>query len=250
MDRQIVLYWGARSKSDLYLPELPVKWAARASRLLVHPGALGPEARGRLDRPHGLRPPGGARRLSPSLAGYQVYACGAPAMTDIAKETFVAQKGLPEDEFFCDAFTYSVDPKKTVRTTEARDTESTEETQLKIFFRGFRVFRGSLGFLALPLPAIARLRRCTFPVVVIGSASTNSISRGHWKAARCAFTCSRMDSTRAPPRPHGRVRAARTPSRWRRASRRGWAPRPSWPRRDASPGSSRSPRARCGSPRS
>jgi hypothetical protein len=33
-------------------------------------------------------------------------------MTDVCKETFVAQKGLPEDEFFCDAFTYSVDPKK------------------------------------------------------------------------------------------------------------------------------------------
>ena len=47
-----------------------------------------------------------------SLAGYQVYACGAPAMTDVAKESFVAQRQLPEDEFFCDAFTYSVDPKK------------------------------------------------------------------------------------------------------------------------------------------
>jgi CDP-4-dehydro-6-deoxyglucose reductase len=44
----------------------------------------------------------------PSLAGYQVYACGAPAMTDIAKQTFVGERGLPADEFYCDAFTYSV----------------------------------------------------------------------------------------------------------------------------------------------
>jgi hypothetical protein len=28
-------------------------------------------------------------------------------MTDIAKKTFVEERGLPEDEFFCDAFTYS-----------------------------------------------------------------------------------------------------------------------------------------------
>jgi CDP-4-dehydro-6-deoxyglucose reductase len=48
-----------------------------------------------------------------SLAGYQVYACGAPAMTDVARETFVGTRGLPEDEFYCDAFTYSLDPKAT-----------------------------------------------------------------------------------------------------------------------------------------
>jgi hypothetical protein len=33
-------------------------------------------------------------------------------MTDIARQTFVAEKGLPEDEFYCDAFTPSVDPKR------------------------------------------------------------------------------------------------------------------------------------------
>ena len=36
-----------------------------------------------------------------SLAGYQVYACGAPAMIDVARVTFV-QRGLPEDEFFAE----------------------------------------------------------------------------------------------------------------------------------------------------
>jgi len=46
------------------------------------------------------------------LSGYQVYACGAPAMTDIARKTFVETRGLPEDEFYCDAFTPSVDPRK------------------------------------------------------------------------------------------------------------------------------------------
>jgi CDP-4-dehydro-6-deoxyglucose reductase len=41
-----------------------------------------------------------------SLAGYQVYACGAPIMIDVAKSAFVG-RGLPEDEFFADSFTYS-----------------------------------------------------------------------------------------------------------------------------------------------
>ncbi len=44
-------------------------------------------------------------------SNFQVYACGAPAMTDVARATFVEQRGLAEDEFFCDAFTPSVDPR-------------------------------------------------------------------------------------------------------------------------------------------
>jgi CDP-4-dehydro-6-deoxyglucose reductase len=39
----------------------------------------------------------------PSLDEHQVYACGSPAMTSAARDEFT-QAGLPEDEFFCDAF--------------------------------------------------------------------------------------------------------------------------------------------------
>jgi CDP-4-dehydro-6-deoxyglucose reductase len=35
-----------------------------------------------------------------------VYACGAPLMIDIGQKSFTA-RGLPEDEFFADSFTYS-----------------------------------------------------------------------------------------------------------------------------------------------
>jgi CDP-4-dehydro-6-deoxyglucose reductase len=41
-----------------------------------------------------------------SLAGYQVYACGAPAMIEAAQRDFCA-RGLPAAEFFADAFTYA-----------------------------------------------------------------------------------------------------------------------------------------------
>ncbi len=104
VDRQMVLYWGARSLADLYLPELPVKWQQEHGNFTFIPVLSDP-----------LPADGWAGRTGfvhqavlddfPSLAGYQVYACGAPAMTDIARKTFVEERGLPDDEFYCDAFT-------------------------------------------------------------------------------------------------------------------------------------------------
>jgi CDP-4-dehydro-6-deoxyglucose reductase len=109
-DRPVVLYWGARAKKDLYMHELPMKWAAdhpSFSYVPVLSDALPEDAwTGRTGFVHQA-----VLDDFPSLANYQVYACGAPAMTDLAKKTFV-EKGLPEDEFYCDAFTPSVDPKK------------------------------------------------------------------------------------------------------------------------------------------
>jgi CDP-4-dehydro-6-deoxyglucose reductase len=109
-DRQIVLYWGARAKKDLYVPELPMQWAAEHPNFSYVPVLSDPVPedawQGRTGFVHQA-----VLDDFPSLAGYQVYACGAPAMTDLARMTFV-EKGLPEDEFYCDAFTPSVDPKK------------------------------------------------------------------------------------------------------------------------------------------
>ncbi|TXI85645.1 MAG: CDP-6-deoxy-delta-3,4-glucoseen reductase, partial [Cupriavidus sp.] len=45
----------------------------------------------------------------PDLSGHQVYACGAPIMVESAQKDFVAQCGLPEDEFYADAFTSEAD---------------------------------------------------------------------------------------------------------------------------------------------
>ncbi len=39
------------------------------------------------------------------LSGCQVYACGAPVMVEAARRDFTALCGLPEEEFFSDAFT-------------------------------------------------------------------------------------------------------------------------------------------------
>ena len=110
-DRPIVLYWGARARTDLYLPELPARWAAEHPGFSFIPVLSDPLATDAWPGRTGFVHQAVLDDFA-DLSGYQVYACGAPAMTDVAKQTFVEQRGLPEDEFYCDAFTPSVDPKK------------------------------------------------------------------------------------------------------------------------------------------
>ena len=111
LEREMVLYWGVRSLKDLYLPDLPGRWAAEHRNFTFIPVLSDPLPGDRWTGRTGLVHQAVLDDF-PSLAGYQVYACGAPAMTDVARKSFVEERALPEDEFFCDAFTYSVDPKK------------------------------------------------------------------------------------------------------------------------------------------
>jgi CDP-4-dehydro-6-deoxyglucose reductase len=110
-DRPIVLYWGVRSRRDLYMPDLPLQWQREHpnfSYIPVLSDALPEdEWQGRAGFVHQAVLDDFA-----DLSGYQVYACGAPGMTDVAKKTFVEERKLPEDEFYSDAFTPSVDPRK------------------------------------------------------------------------------------------------------------------------------------------
>ena len=110
-DRPVVLYWGARARKDLYLPDLPARWQAGHPNFSFVPVISDPLPEDAWPGRTGLVHQAVLDDFA-DLSGYQVYACGAPAMTDVAKQTFVEQRGLPEDEFYCDAFTPSVDPKK------------------------------------------------------------------------------------------------------------------------------------------
>jgi CDP-4-dehydro-6-deoxyglucose reductase len=110
-DREIILYWGARSLRDLYMPELPARWAADHGNFTFIPVLSDPLAEDAWSGRTGFVHQAVLDDFR-DLSGYQVYACGAPAMTDLARATFVAERNLPEDEFYCDAFTPSVDPKK------------------------------------------------------------------------------------------------------------------------------------------
>jgi CDP-4-dehydro-6-deoxyglucose reductase len=111
MDRPITLYWGVRSLKDLYLRDLPGQWQQANPGFAFIPVLSDPLPGDAWQGRTGLVHQAVLDDFR-DLSGYQVYACGAPAMTDIARKTFVEERALPEDEFYCDAFTPSVDPRK------------------------------------------------------------------------------------------------------------------------------------------
>ena len=99
--RPMVLYWGGRREKDLYLAELPRKWASQNPQFRFVPVLSEPEPgwSGRTGFVHGA-----VMDDYPSLAGCEVYACGVAAMVDAARRDFVAERALPQDAFFCDVF--------------------------------------------------------------------------------------------------------------------------------------------------
>ncbi|OIQ92576.1 CDP-6-deoxy-L-threo-D-glycero-4-hexulose-3-dehydrase reductase [mine drainage metagenome] len=103
MERSMTLYWGAREPAGLYLPELPQRWAAEHENLRYVPVVETPDPnwRGRCGLVHRA-----VLEDYPDLSDHQVYACGAPLMIDAARRDFVA-RGLPEEEFFADAFSFA-----------------------------------------------------------------------------------------------------------------------------------------------
>lgn len=103
INREMVLYWGARTKADLYMAELAGKWQAENPNFTFIPvlsEAL-PEDNwpGRTGFVHQAVLDDFA-----DLSGYQVYACGAPIMVESAHKSFISERKLPEEEFFSDAF--------------------------------------------------------------------------------------------------------------------------------------------------
>jgi CDP-4-dehydro-6-deoxyglucose reductase len=106
--RPVVLYWGARSRQDLYADDLPSRWSSEQPNFRYVPVLS--EARpedawtGRTGFVHRA-----VMEDFLDLSGHQVYACGAPPMIAAARRDFTALCGLPEDQFFADAFTSLAD---------------------------------------------------------------------------------------------------------------------------------------------
>ena len=104
--RQMVLYWGARIRPDLYMNALPEKWRQEHANFSYVPVLS--EARaddgwvGRTGLVHHA-----VMEDFPDLSGHRVYACGAPVMVEAAHADFTSRCKLPDDEFYSDAFTPS-----------------------------------------------------------------------------------------------------------------------------------------------
>jgi CDP-4-dehydro-6-deoxyglucose reductase len=108
LTRPAVLYWGCRSKADLYLHDWAEAAAARLPNLRYVPVLSEPKPEDGWKGRTGLVHQAVMADL-PDLSGHQVYACGAPIMVESAQKDFLARCGLPADEFYADSFTSEAD---------------------------------------------------------------------------------------------------------------------------------------------
>ena len=107
MPQQIYLYWGARAKRDLYLDELPRRWAEMHDNFHYVPVLSEPQSDDDWQGATGFVHQA-VLNDHPELSEFDVYAAGPPAMTDAAAESFTAA-GLPIKHYYSDAFTYADD---------------------------------------------------------------------------------------------------------------------------------------------
>lgn len=106
--RPIAFYWGGRRRSDLYLFDLAVQWAKEIPDFRFVPVLSEPDASDDWTGRTGFVHRAVIEDLR-DLSGYQVYACGVPVMVESARRDFTQQHGLPENEFYADAFMSKAD---------------------------------------------------------------------------------------------------------------------------------------------
>lgn len=105
IQREVRLYWGAKSREDLYMAELPKTWENMMPHIKFVPVLSEPLAtddwKGRVGLVHQA-----VLEDFADLSAHEVYCCGAPGMIEAALKDFQTH-GLPADAFFSDAFTYA-----------------------------------------------------------------------------------------------------------------------------------------------
>ena len=97
--RPMHLYWGVRKQADLYMLDEAKKWEKHGIKFT--PVVSDETWSGRTGFVHQAVVDDYA-----DLSGYQVYACGAPVVVEAAHRDLTGKRGLPNEEFFSDAFTF------------------------------------------------------------------------------------------------------------------------------------------------
>ena len=104
INRPIFLYRGVGKFEDLYMHDLSLEWSNTIDEFTYIPVSQNQSSNSdqlRIGLVHEA-----VLEDFKCLNNVQVYCCGAPGLVQIAFESFVV-KGLPEDEFFADAFTFA-----------------------------------------------------------------------------------------------------------------------------------------------
>jgi CDP-4-dehydro-6-deoxyglucose reductase len=106
--RPITLYWGGRTRADLYMMALAQEWAEVHEHITFVPvlsnATVLCEWTGRTGFVHEA-----VMQDFPDMSGYQVYACGAPIVVESARRDFIGLCRLAEEEFFADSFLSEAD---------------------------------------------------------------------------------------------------------------------------------------------
>lgn len=102
LKRDMILYWGVRRPSDLYLPELPRQWAREHANFRFVPVVSDPAPEDHWEGRTGLVHEAILQDF-PDLSGHQIYACGSVKMVEAAHPAFLA-RGMVQDDCFSDAF--------------------------------------------------------------------------------------------------------------------------------------------------
>ena len=102
--RSMCLYWGARTPPELYLRELPQRWAAECALdfmpVISDAAAAAGERAGLVHE--------AVLEDHAELSAFDVYMSGPPALIDAGRRSFV-QAGLPEERLYYDSFDYAPD---------------------------------------------------------------------------------------------------------------------------------------------
>ncbi|HPP47329.1 MAG TPA: FAD-binding oxidoreductase [Accumulibacter sp.] len=105
LQREIHLYWGVRRLKDLYLPELPTRWAREHANFHFIPVLSEPAAedgwQGRTGLVHEA-----ILEDFPELKQHEIYACGSVRMVE-AIFPFLKKQGAEDGACFSDAFSVS-----------------------------------------------------------------------------------------------------------------------------------------------
>ncbi|MDP1594062.1 MAG: CDP-6-deoxy-delta-3,4-glucoseen reductase [Gallionella sp.] len=101
--RTMHFYWGARKLSDLYMLDMAQQWETQGIKFtpVLSDALPEDEWRGRSGFVHQA-----VLEDYSDLSPYVVYVCGAPVVVEAAHTDFTAQRGLPNEAFFSDAFTF------------------------------------------------------------------------------------------------------------------------------------------------
>jgi CDP-4-dehydro-6-deoxyglucose reductase len=107
ISRPMTLYWGVRSKRDLYLPELPKTWEAGFDHFKFIPVLSEPDAdwEGRTGYVHEA-----VLADIDNLADHDIYMAGPPIMVKSGRDAFLAA-GVSDEHMHYDSFDYADDSK-------------------------------------------------------------------------------------------------------------------------------------------